>query len=72
VEDKSGAAMLFIGGLLPYLLYSSERKNMWSCDRCHYVFSEKTPRQAEKFFALTLAAFCVLTLIVILWMVFVR
>lgn len=39
--EQSSAALLFFGGLLPYLLSNANRKNMVLCERCHYVFAPK-------------------------------
>lgn len=59
--DSTGCLLLFFGGLLPYIFYSSSRVGRVQCSRCGYIFHKPgMPKSPISVFAFwVVAVMCV-------------
>jgi len=56
-DQSTGCLILFLGGILPFLLYDSSKKDKVVCARCGYAFTLLPPGAARRrflFVAITL------------------
>jgi len=66
-EESSGlgCALLFFGGLIPALLYSSSTSNRVQCGKCHYIFGRPGLPSSQMANSGCAIVLCILLLIIL-------
>jgi ribosomal protein S27AE len=66
--DNTGCLIFAFGGLLPYLLFSSNQKDRVVCTRCGYVFSPPTRTSKSDVILVAVLIALILAVVIVCWL----
>lgn len=68
MEDRgAGCLMLLLGGIIPYLLFASQRKDNVVCTKCGYAFSPGKAVKPKDYLVASVIVLILFGLIVVAW-----
>lgn len=66
-DGGTGCLMLILGGIIPYLIFSSSRENKVVCTKCGYAFSPGKAVKPRDYLVASMIVLILFGLIVVAW-----